>query len=87
MTNIQLSTDGLVLASYEMGQCKDQGPDGHQQDAESNPARFRGSGPATKVRQWDEDAEGGKVIGTGHGCELGGLEVEASLDGRDADID
>lgn len=69
-----------------MRQCKDQRADCHQHDSAANPTGLGGGRPSPKVGERDEDAEGGKVVGTGHGRELGGPKVIAPLDGRDADV-
>lgn len=70
-----------------MGQGKDQGTDCHQQDTETDPARLRRCGTSAEIGEWDEDAERGKVIGTGDRCKLRGLEIESALNCGDADVD
>lgn len=87
LTNIQLTAAGPVRVGQEVRQGKDQRPDGHQQHAKANPSGLGGCGAPSKVREWDEDAEGGKVISTRHRCKLRRLEVESAFNRCDADVD
>lgn len=86
LTNIQLSAGGAIRTGNEVRHCKDQRPDGHEQHSEADPSGLAGGGTSPEVRQRDEDTEAGKVVGAGHRCELRRLEVEATLDCGDADV-